>query len=77
MDRFLDGADPSKKARSKVIQAELNVCRERINNLTHDKVCTIHILNPIGIILTFHDVACSFCTCSEQYRRILDQTGRC
>jgi len=37
MDRFIDGADPTKKARSKVIQAELTTCRERINVLTHDK----------------------------------------
>jgi ubiquitin carboxyl-terminal hydrolase 25/28 len=39
MDRFLDGADPPKKARSKIIQAELTKCRERINILTHGKVC--------------------------------------
>jgi len=37
MDRFLDGADPPKKARSKVIQADLTSCRERINVLTHSK----------------------------------------
>lgn len=39
MDRFIDAADPSKKSRSKAIQADLNSCRERINILTHGKVC--------------------------------------
>jgi hypothetical protein len=39
MDRFLDGADPPKKARSKVLQAELTNCRERITVLSHGKVC--------------------------------------
>ncbi|KDQ51133.1 hypothetical protein JAAARDRAFT_199352 [Jaapia argillacea MUCL 33604] len=37
MDRFLDSADPQKKARSKAIQAELNECRERIQRLTQGK----------------------------------------
>ncbi|RDB19324.1 putative ubiquitin carboxyl-terminal hydrolase 2 [Hypsizygus marmoreus] len=30
MDRFMDNADPQKKAQSKVIQTELNACRDRI-----------------------------------------------
>lgn len=38
MDRFLSGADPAKKNRSKTIQADLNHCRERINTLNHGKV---------------------------------------
>ena len=38
MDRFLDDAPEEKKARSKAIQAELNACRERIHQLTQEKV---------------------------------------
>jgi len=34
MDRFLDNADPPKKASSKAVQAQLNNCRERIRLLT-------------------------------------------
>ncbi|CDO68482.1 hypothetical protein BN946_scf184499.g7 [Trametes cinnabarina] len=37
MDRFLDSADPTKKARSKEIQAELNAARDRVHKLTHGK----------------------------------------
>ncbi|CAL1693817.1 unnamed protein product [Somion occarium] len=37
LDRFLDTADPQKKARSKVVQAELNACRDRIQRLTQGK----------------------------------------
>ncbi|KAI6048070.1 hypothetical protein EDC04DRAFT_2886852 [Pisolithus marmoratus] len=38
MDRFLDTADPLKKAKSKSIQAALNSYRERLRLLTEDKV---------------------------------------
>lgn len=38
MDRFLDTADPAKKARSKVIQTELTACRERVRLLVEGKV---------------------------------------
>ncbi|KAJ6520185.1 hypothetical protein C8R45DRAFT_808330 [Mycena sanguinolenta] len=37
MDRFMDSADPQKKARSKEIQAELTKCRERIRALLSSK----------------------------------------
>ncbi|KAG2149405.1 hypothetical protein BD769DRAFT_1624093 [Suillus cothurnatus] len=37
MDRFLDTADPGKRARSKEVQAELNTRRERLRLLTQDK----------------------------------------
>ncbi|KAJ7665439.1 hypothetical protein DFH06DRAFT_1187350 [Mycena polygramma] len=37
MDRFLDSADPQKKAQGKVIQAELTTCRERIRTLLSSK----------------------------------------
>ncbi|KAJ7109846.1 hypothetical protein C8R44DRAFT_883885 [Mycena epipterygia] len=37
MDRFLDSADPQKKAQGKVIQAELTRCRERIRTLLSGK----------------------------------------
>ncbi|KAF8973501.1 hypothetical protein BDZ97DRAFT_1648272 [Flammula alnicola] len=37
MDRFLDTADPSKKAKSKAIQSELNACRDRIRLLIEGK----------------------------------------
>ncbi|KAF9225295.1 cysteine proteinase [Gyrodon lividus] len=37
MDRFLDSADPQKKARSKSIQAALNARRERLRLLTEHK----------------------------------------
>ncbi|KAJ7204386.1 hypothetical protein GGX14DRAFT_646865, partial [Mycena pura] len=37
MDRFLDSADPQKKARGKEIQAELTKCRERIRTLLSHK----------------------------------------
>lgn len=39
MDRFLDTADPVKKARSKAIQSELTACRERVRLLVEGKVC--------------------------------------
>lgn len=38
MDRFMDNADPAKKARSKSIQAELNTCRERLRLLVDGQV---------------------------------------
>jgi ubiquitin carboxyl-terminal hydrolase 25/28 len=38
MDRFLDTADPGKRAKSKEVQAELNTRRERLRLLTQDKV---------------------------------------
>ncbi|KAI0756006.1 cysteine proteinase [Daedaleopsis nitida] len=37
MDRFLDSADPEKKARSKVLQTELAAARERVQRLTSGK----------------------------------------
>ncbi|KII93273.1 hypothetical protein PLICRDRAFT_35462 [Plicaturopsis crispa FD-325 SS-3] len=37
MDRFLESADPQKRARAKIIQAELSSCRERIRLLTTDR----------------------------------------
>ncbi|KAI9070249.1 cysteine proteinase [Trametes sanguinea] len=37
MDRFLDSADPTKKARSKEIQSELSAARERVHKLTQGK----------------------------------------
>ncbi|KAG1901728.1 uncharacterized protein F5891DRAFT_1221255 [Suillus fuscotomentosus] len=37
MDRFLDTADPGKRARSKEVQTELNMRRERLRLLTQDK----------------------------------------
>ena len=38
MDRFLHDAPSDKRARSAEIQAELNLCRERIQTLTQGKV---------------------------------------
>ena len=38
MDRFLDSANPEKKARSKEIQAELSAARDRVYKLTQGKV---------------------------------------
>lgn len=38
LDRFLDIADPEKRARSKDIQSKLNTSRDRILRLTHGKV---------------------------------------
>ncbi|OJT05642.1 hypothetical protein TRAPUB_3565 [Trametes pubescens] len=35
MDRFMDSANPEKKARSKEIQAELTTARDRVYKLTH------------------------------------------
>ncbi|KAF8531532.1 hypothetical protein JB92DRAFT_2691869 [Gautieria morchelliformis] len=37
MDRFLDSADPAKRAQSKSVQSDLNACRDRIHALTRDK----------------------------------------
>ncbi|KAI0319953.1 hypothetical protein OF83DRAFT_1169745 [Amylostereum chailletii] len=37
VDRFMDGADPVKKERSKTIQSDLNECRDRIHLLTTGK----------------------------------------
>ena len=42
MDRFLDDAPQEKKTRAKEIQAELNKCRDRIQELTQGKVCVAH-----------------------------------
>lgn len=42
MDRFLDTADPGKRARSKEIQANLNTQRERLRLLTQNKVRTLY-----------------------------------
>jgi ubiquitin carboxyl-terminal hydrolase 25/28 len=42
MDRFLDTADPEKRARSKEIQAALNTQRERLRLLTQGKVRTLY-----------------------------------
>jgi len=38
VDRFMDDADPAKKARSKTIQAELNASRERLRLLVEGQV---------------------------------------
>ncbi|KAF8079191.1 hypothetical protein FPV67DRAFT_101469 [Lyophyllum atratum] len=37
MDRFMDNADPHKRAQSKIIQAQLNACRERVRILLEGK----------------------------------------
>ncbi|KAF8529679.1 hypothetical protein BU17DRAFT_79749 [Hysterangium stoloniferum] len=37
VDRFLDSADPAKRAQSKAVQSELNICRDRIHALASDK----------------------------------------
>ncbi|KAF5385340.1 hypothetical protein D9615_001037 [Tricholomella constricta] len=37
MDRFMDNADPHKKAQSKTIQTQLNACRERVRILLDGK----------------------------------------
>ncbi|KAJ7597723.1 hypothetical protein C8J56DRAFT_920783 [Mycena floridula] len=37
LDRFLDSADPQKRAQSKLLQEELNSCRDRIRALTRGK----------------------------------------
>ena len=42
MDRFLQGANPEKKAQSGVIQAELQKCRDRVTTLLH---------SPVGMLL--------------------------
>jgi ubiquitin carboxyl-terminal hydrolase 25/28 len=47
MDRFLDTADPQKKAHSKALQSELNDCRDRITLLTLGKV-------SVGVLLLCH-----------------------
>ena len=39
MDRFLDSADPHKKAKSKRIQTALIARRDRLHLLTEHKVC--------------------------------------
>jgi hypothetical protein len=38
MDRWLEDANPEKRARSKEIQARLATCRDRINALTQEHV---------------------------------------
>ncbi|KAF9532093.1 hypothetical protein CPB83DRAFT_867950 [Crepidotus variabilis] len=37
MDRFMDNADPTKKAKSKAIQSQLSACRERVRLLVEGK----------------------------------------
>ncbi|KAG1770169.1 SNF2 family N-terminal domain-containing protein [Suillus placidus] len=49
MDRFLDTADPGKRARSKEVQAELNMQRECLRLLTQDK----HAPFPASLKSTF------------------------
>jgi hypothetical protein len=53
MDRFLDRADTAKKARAKVIQSELNVCRERIQALTKGKVIMVFGVGSTHAEFTF------------------------
>ena len=43
LDRFLDSADPEKRARSKDIQMKLNASRDRIQRLTQGKVGLVSI----------------------------------
>lgn len=38
MDRWLEDANPEKRARSKEIQGRLATCRDRINALTQEHV---------------------------------------
>ncbi len=38
MDRFMDDADPQKKAQSRLIEDELNSLRERLSTLQRGKV---------------------------------------
>ena len=59
MDRFMDNADPVKKARSKAIQTELNACRERARLLVEGKVSLTmaslrrHLISCIGDTIRF------------------------
>jgi len=46
MDRYLEDADPEKKARSKAIQERLSACRDRINAITHEHVSKHVSENP-------------------------------
>jgi hypothetical protein len=45
MDRYREDADPDKKARSKIIQERLSLCRDRINALTHEHVSGMSIVD--------------------------------
>lgn len=75
MDRFLDGADLAKKARSKVIQADLMSSRERINLLTHGKVCRFTLAMPKDTQWC-SVLACPFRRCSQKYAWLPIHTGR-
>lgn len=48
MDRFLDSANPEKKAYSKALQSELNDCRDRIMLLTLGKVSVASVFTDPG-----------------------------
>lgn len=51
MDRFLDAADPIKKAKSKAIQSELTACRDRVRQLVEGKVS--NTFSPLLVIANF------------------------
>jgi hypothetical protein len=72
MDRFMAIADPRKKAFSKLLQAELNECRERIALLTQGRVSVTlqETFSCVDIVLarTFHPG-------TQQYLRLFIKTG--
>jgi hypothetical protein len=43
MDRFMENADPQKKTHAKLIQSELNACRDRVRLLLEGKVSDLSI----------------------------------
>lgn len=45
MDRFMDNADPQKKTHAKLIQSELNACRDRVRLLLEGKVSDFTNIN--------------------------------
>ncbi|KAJ3523880.1 hypothetical protein NM688_g8653 [Phlebia brevispora] len=58
MDRFLDSADPDKKARSKEIQSRLNTVRDRIQRLTQGKYAPFGpSLGGVASFLSKHKVS--------------------
>ena len=49
MDRFLDSANPDKKARSKAITSELSKCHDRIHLLKTGQVRVASSHNPSAL----------------------------
>jgi len=61
MDRFMDNADPTRKAKSKAIQQELNATRDRLRLLVEGKVRRNLTCRPFPPLFTILHIGHTFC----------------